>query len=177
MTEQDLLNEIENDPAGMGYEGKTPTEIAVLLNAPTRTYPIQPETASLTAYLYNEGLYAKLIAHYRDHPSKGVQVAAECALDMAASQLPTINLQNPNAVAMMNGLVAGGVWTQAELDALLAFSSATRSRAEELWAQSIGVGFLARALWPEDFTAAESELSAAQYKLDQLNAGIREVTE
>lgn len=124
-----LLHEELAKPA---YSGMNDAAILAALNAQTIEYMIQPETPELTNYLMNTGLYAKLIGVYRDHPAQQIRVAAECALDLAQSQIAVVNLENPNIQTMMNALVQGGVWTQAEADSVTNFAKRTRSRAEEL---------------------------------------------
>lgn len=124
-----LYNELQK-PA---YSNKTDNEIVAMLNAPDGVeYSIQPATPDITNFLMNTGLYAKLIAVYRTHPVPEIRVAAECALDLAQSQIPFVNLENPNIQTMMGALVAGGVWTQAEADYVKDFGKARKSIAEDL---------------------------------------------
>src|SRR5689334_12300377 len=104
-----LQTELENPE----YEGLNAAEIVALLNEQSIEYFIEPPTPEVTNFLFNNGMYMKLLAVYRTHEDAQIRVAAEAALDLAQSQIPNINLQNPNMLAMLTVLVAGEVWTQA----------------------------------------------------------------
>jgi hypothetical protein len=120
------------------YEDKTDAEVLSMLNDQSIESFVEPATPDLTNFLFNNGLYAKLLAAYRNpQVPLQIQVAAESGLDLAQSQIPNVNLQNPNIQLMLGALVQAGVWTQAEANSVLNFGRRTHSRASELFGADV----------------------------------------
>jgi hypothetical protein len=166
MNYQQLQTELENE----AYQNLDAAQCVALLNEQNIEYFVQPPTPEVTNFLFNNGMYMKLLAVYRDHPDVQIRVAAEAAIDLAASQIPELNLENANTQTMMAALVTGGVWTQAEADSLLNFAKRTRSRAEAEFGRLLTENDVNRARWSEQVAAFEAVIDLKQQELAILKA-------
>ncbi|RYX79965.1 hypothetical protein EON83_30535 [bacterium] len=161
------------------YANLSPTDAAQQLNAPTIEYFAEVPTAELTNFLMNSGLYAKLLAVYRDHPVLQIRVVAEGALALSQSQIPVVNLQNATIQQTLPALVAGGVWTQAEADSMLNFAKRTKSRAQQLLGEPVTEADInaARLLDKaqseiETLESLRAQVSQLEYRQAQFRQGI-----
>lgn len=122
---------------GPEYQGVTDTDVVTRLNAKTIPYYIEVPTPDLTNFLFNSGLYSKLLAAYRDHPDPRVRVASEGALDLAQSQISKVNVENTAIKMTLPVLVAGNVWSQPEADSVLAYARRYTSIAQRLLEEDV----------------------------------------
>ena len=195
-TPEQLAAEIQSDPVGMGYAGKTIPEQHTLLHALSRTkrQPFVPMD-EVRNFHVTTGVLLKLQA-------AETNTAIDDALDpmtfvgagkrlrdkihlfiftLSSSNFP-LNFDNSDVVSYLPLFVQLGIVTGFEAQAFNDLANVPCSRADELWGQSVGLGYLCRAMWPEEFALVESQLEAAQMnvsvleqRLQELQSGISEV--
>ncbi|RYX82064.1 hypothetical protein EON83_21390 [bacterium] len=163
---------------------KSVQEIAGILNASTTPYFVEVDTPDMTNFLMNTGLYAKLLAVYRDHPNKLVRVAAEGALDLAQSQIKFVNVSNGTIQATLPILVENAVWTQADADSVVNYARRYKSRAFDLFGVEVTEGDIRAARLLDRAQAevqtledARAVVSQLEYRQAQFRAGIDPDTE
>jgi hypothetical protein len=113
-----LKNEVDGDPASLGYAGKTNQQIVDLLNA-TNTGRTLPNTAVPVQDIFNA-------IDNADWPA--VASVSESKLQTLL-QMPSIDASNANTRAIMSSIFGAGTQTRTNL---LALANRTVSRAQEL---------------------------------------------
>lgn len=127
---QALASELANDPAGLGYTGKTSVQIAVLLNARTQT----TERLVIPSYEVIEATV----------PSEWVALtAAEKQRYQTIISAGQVMVKGPNTRATFAAMFGPGTATRANLAAL---QGTTASRADVLGLGPVTAGDVERAL-------------------------------
>lgn len=174
---ESLINELQTDPAQIGYADKSPHEVLALLNAPDRDYKIEPATPDVANFLVNHGMMAALMVaeskpEYAQFPDN-LKVAVKSVLMLNSSNTPTMNFNNAFTNAAVQGIVAAGLWQQSQVDELIeTLAARKRSRAVEMWNQDVEIADVTRALWPEKFAATDAMMNDATRRYDALRQGI-----
>ncbi len=131
-----------NDPlvaelARPEYAGLSDEDCATIINAKTVSYRKPVETAAVKAYSIREGFWAAI----DDACDSDTQATRRLArnvrawIEDAAGKLPSLDMDAPATVAMLDGLVAASLITADQRTALLAMGDATMR-----WVDSIGIG-------------------------------------
>lgn len=131
MTDTELRNELTNDPAGMGYAGKTAAQKVAILNAPKEgvTFHVIVDVATVLKVI---GM-AQFRAAALSEPSRtGWLETLANIRSLKDGLIPS----DAGVAELLAGAVQAGVLTSQEKAALDALGVRTGSRAEQLW----GVG-------------------------------------
>jgi len=124
-----LWNEINTDPAGLGYAGKTNAQIAALLNAAT----VSVERATVSGYEVFECIVPAEWAALTAQEKSRVQLILA---------MGTVNLQGTNTRASLGATFGAGTATRT---ALLALQNQTVARTQYLGIGSVTPGDVQRA--------------------------------
>lgn len=135
MSLERLSLEIKNDPLNRGYAQMTNAQILTSLNTanrPVSTYKII-SSAELLAWAGSNQRKKKLREAITTGVNDDIKNIAEIAVDMLGRDSTELDLNKQDRVAMMNALVAGGVLSQADTDALYVLATQPNiSRLKEL---------------------------------------------
>lgn len=142
---QDLRTEIETDPKGLGYAGKTPDQVLALLTAKTRTRLRVLGSAELVAWAAANGRLASI----KDASTNSAFPGAVRSIALAATMLlerdgTTLDLNLQSRKDLVAGLVQANVLTAADSEDLFASATENISRLEET---GIGEMHLGDVLW------------------------------
>lgn len=145
MNLQLLKDEILNDPANLGYATHVSmgnhTDIANILNDNSFTLGYIPiESKALLLWAAKTGCHYKLLVASTSHPSETIKSICVSSLKILDRDSTTLNLNEPGMLEMVNALVAGTVFTEADKTSLLEYASIPYSRAQELWGFNTIVG-------------------------------------
>ncbi|HXG76456.1 MAG TPA: hypothetical protein VNJ53_07800 [Gaiellaceae bacterium] len=147
-----LANELRTDPAALGYAplvaSGSDAALADLLNRRNRAGRRPIAVAPLLLRAAASGVLAILTAASQDLTKPAAVRAAALAILKVLDRVDTLDLDDPALRGVLDGLVAAGVLTAAQRDAVVAFGNAQISRAEELFGPGTVVSHLdvARAL-------------------------------
>jgi hypothetical protein len=131
-----LRDEIQTDPASLGYTGKANNEIAGLLNRKQagfsrRTGPVS--IWKLLKWSAQNRRYKALEDAASSHADLTVRTVAKVALRLFGS-ITTLDIDDPDASQMIDVLVGGAVLSAQDRTDFLALGGASpASRAEVLW--------------------------------------------
>lgn len=156
LTNAELLTikaELANDPEGLGYDATQPDRHdAALINAATRTGAGVISSANLLAWAGagaddGAGVLPRIerLQHAADRSGEftslpgSVVGPARTALLLIRRDATEFDTGNGGRLAMLNALVSGGVFTQAEADELTTLGQITINRATELLGRSAGL--------------------------------------
>ena len=132
-----LKHEIVTDPAGMGYAGESAEEIAVMLNAPTRTVRDVVgkdvlQNALMQIPIAGDVLWFVLMDAAENNQSPLHALAKRVVFTVQESLLIGLNLDNPGIIAMMGALEQAGLLTAEQKASILSLGDKRISRAEEI---------------------------------------------
>lgn len=137
-----LSAELTTDPLGRGYAEMSDQQAADSLNAVDRVRNKTPHKAPLWAIkqlCLESGVWFALKAAAA--AASPIQAAAATAVELVEDRrFENLDLDNESAQAMLAALVAGGVATQAQVDAIYALGTEACSRAAELDLEPVGDG-------------------------------------
>lgn len=128
-----LRAEVLVDPLSRGYKSLTDDAVATDLNTLYRTY--QQPTLSLTKlaiWAAKTGVRARIEAHATNGSSPVQAICLSLRDLLTGLSGPALDLGNSDNQSMLVGLVAAGVLTEEDRDALLALTVISISRAIEL---------------------------------------------
>lgn len=125
-----LRAELTDDPLGVGYAALTDAEAAATLNAKTR--PGVTPRQELLALIGIMGIYGPVKRRATMAETDVETDLMNNVLYVVDADIPTIDLTRPELQAMLGGLVAFGVLTEAQAGEIAALAQNRRSRAEEL---------------------------------------------
>lgn len=130
MTDAALLDELTNDPAGLGYAGKMAAEKVALLNAPKAgvTFPVMVPVANVLQILGSAPFRAAAL------PEPGRTGWLESLANIRALQVGLFP-SDPGVSALFTQAVAAGVVTAEEKAQLDALGVRMGSRAEEIFGE------------------------------------------
>lgn len=129
-----LLSEITDDPAALGYAGKTAQQQADLGNTQSIPYDVIVDTWVVHNFLLGSGIYGKLLDAYHNNANEQVRIIAEEAIDTVMGQIPQLDVNsNSTIVQGMEALEQAGVLTQGDANSIIALGQRHRSRFEQLW--------------------------------------------
>lgn len=142
MDYQALRAELQADPQGLGYAGKTPAELLALLNAPSRSAPIL--AADVRRYLMIVDRWAEIarVARFGDpDPDK---LRAAIRIVEALQEIPSFDLGVPAYAQAIGGgldaLIAAGLLDQDQKATILQLGAGKRSRCQELGQSAATMG-------------------------------------
>lgn len=124
-----LKHEILEDPENLGYAGKTPAEIAAILNAKERTTSVPVAMPDLLAFLVKHQLLRKMAAIGIDSP---IYDAVQSMKIMLNSSISSVSLERPEIKEGVKAMLEAGFVTQAQVQELAAIATVKISRSEEL---------------------------------------------
>ena len=129
---QILADELSNDPLSLGYASMADEQAADALNAKSRVrqQPI-PMTSVMRWAAKYDALY-RLEQQFQSSDASVRGVARAAAAMISSPHVTSLDLTDPEIQSMMESLVQAGVFTQTEVDDLVARGQETISRAEEL---------------------------------------------
>jgi hypothetical protein len=125
-----LRDELINDPLGRGYSTMTETEVVADLNAMTRPMPVPDREVKLA--LMRQGSWATILKAQSDvtHPGRDVALLVVALLD--DWDRGDLDFNDADVQYQMGAMVATGLVTQAQADAVVAMQENRQSRAQEL---------------------------------------------
>lgn len=122
-----LKDELDNDPDAVGYAAMSDQQVADSLNAsiagPTRYVAIK----DIQSYVDSHGLRDGI------EQAVGSDAAARATSRLFAARYETVDVTLPAIQAVLNGLVASNLITQADADAVTAMGATTTTRAVQVW--------------------------------------------
>jgi hypothetical protein len=139
MTPQELKDEINNDPANLGYAANLAegdhNGIAIKLN--TKSYTGYKPLESKTALMWSAkaGTYIKLVLG-AEAQNLQVQHICKSALKLLDRDGTTLDLNEPDFMTFIDALVAAGVFSSADKQSLLETATESQSRAEKLFGRN-----------------------------------------
>lgn len=142
-----LVPEIRDDPASMGYEGKTDAERLALLTAKARTRQRRVPSLELLAWGGQDGRLSKVRKAAQGLPPfdslgdelRSAAIAAEALITRADAGFDPRVAEH---AAVVGAMVAASVFTPGDRDSLLAVAVEPCSRADELGLAGLGLGHL-----------------------------------
>lgn len=148
MDYQALKDEITNDPQAIGYAGKSNAELVDLLNDLNFTKKVPVPVNKILIWAAQTGAIVR-ISDSAANSQTPEAVRAVCmgslrVIDGAFSE--TVHFQNPDVMAMLDGLVAGTIITAAEKGALLSLEDAPAGRAEVLFGVPVTIDDVRKAV-------------------------------
>lgn len=146
MIYETLAPELRDDPQSMGYAGKTDEQRLALLTGKTRSRPRRVGSLELLLWGGANGRLAKIRRASGDaNLPDSLRAAAIAADTIAARPDAGFDGSDDRHLALVAGLVAGGILTAEDQADLLELATEPCSRAEELGLDGLGVGHLASA--------------------------------
>lgn len=142
MTLNDLAAELADDPAALGYAGKTPDQVLDLMRALSRDGTVP--AVDVRRYMMTQGTWgslhaARLTIEKTAEPSPAqmqLYALVVTAIDALHGGFDSFDLADALLRAqietMMAGLLAGGLITQTQIDTIMAMRQNRRSRLDEL---------------------------------------------
>jgi hypothetical protein len=135
MTFNDLIAELGDDPAGLGYAGKSPDAVLALMHAASRDGSVP--AVDVRRYMMTQGTWGSLRVAASDPATPApVRALAFTAIDAVNGGFEQCDLADPvlraQIEALMGGLQQAGLITAAQIAAILAMREGRRSRLEEL---------------------------------------------
>lgn len=142
-----LVPELRDDPAGLGYAGKTDAQRLALLTGATRTRPAPMRLSTFTQFLMSRALLRRV----RDAEANAAlpdavrDICYGLLLLIQSAADRVIDPADPATVAMIGALVAAGVVSADDRAAFLAAAVEPCSRADQLGLVNLGLGHMASA--------------------------------
>lgn len=141
MDHQALKTEIDNDPEGIGYVGKSNSEIVDLLNGSQYTQVLPITVSGLTIWAVGTQEIVDIYDGAQPtNTNKAIRAICMGAMHLfGKSNDEEIDLTDPDVANMIDGLVAAGIVEQANKDALIAMATAPAGRSEILFGQKVNI--------------------------------------
>lgn len=118
-----LLAEINQDPAGLGYTGKTTDQIVALMNQPRSQTPQQFQSISVSPQLIAQVLIYRAkweaIKIASDTPAAAGHVDAFRLYALSGLGSLTLDFNTSQAGAMIDNLIAAGILVAADKQAII----------------------------------------------------------
>lgn len=131
---QALRNELEADPAGIGYATMTPEQVQIALSgnhvSVVRNVPLDALQAMLMSTVPDG---SPVPAWWVIKTAAGSNPVAEMAFDLFSSRLQSLDTTLPTVQGLLAQLVATGVLTQAIADQIVAMATVSLPRGEALF--------------------------------------------
>lgn len=142
-----LQAEIQNDPQGRGYAGKTDVEIANLLNDKVFTRKIPITITKVLRWGAKSGALAKLHDNSTTHASQAIRAICLAALKMLDSPTNSpLDMEDAEIIQMIGALVAAGVFVAQDQTDLNALATVPCGRSEVLFKKTVHHLDVAKAL-------------------------------
>jgi len=142
---QALYGEVVNDPANIGYSGKSDEEIANLLNLKNRTKINDVRvTDRMLIGTYDDPVAAETFLQKLEAAAKVNPLVARVVSWISPSE-GGIDAGHPNTIAMLDVLVSSGVFTTDEATKFKNLAQTTVSRADELGFPPVLSGYITKA--------------------------------
>ena len=139
-----LKSELTVDPESMGYAALSDADASVALNIANRDYTVPLNSRTSLSWAMRTGRLADIeTATTAGTPAiQAIAIGVQHLLSRADTE---IDMDNPDHVAMVDGLVAGGVIDAGNKAELVTMSTSQRSRADELSLGQVRVGHVEKA--------------------------------
>ena len=139
-----LKSELTVDPESMGYAGLSDADAAGAINLANRDYTVPLDSRTALEWAMRTGRLADIeTATTAGTPAiQAIAIGVQHLLSRADTE---IDMDNPDHVAMVDGLVAGGVIDAGNKAELVTMSTSQRSRADELGLGQVRVGHVEKA--------------------------------
>ena len=139
-----LKSELTVDPESMGYAGLSDADAAGAINLANRDYTVPLDSRTALEWAMRTGRLADIeTATTAGTPAiQAIAIGVQHLLSRADTE---IDMDNPDHVAMVDGLVAGGVIDAGNKAELVTMSTSQRSRADELSLGQVRVGHVEKA--------------------------------
>ena len=139
-----LKTELVTDPVSMGYAALSDADAAVAINLADRDYTVPLNSRTSLSWAMRTGrLWDIETATTTGTPA--IQAIALGVKHLLGRSDTEIDMGNPDHVAMIDGLVAGGVLDASNKAELVTMSTSQRSRADEIELGRVRVGHVQEA--------------------------------
>lgn len=139
-----LKTELVTDPESMGYAALSDADAAVAINLADRDYTIPLNSRTSLSWAMRTGRLAD-IETATTAGTPAIQAIALGVKHLLSRADTEIDMSDPDHVAMIDGLVAGGVLDAANKAELVTMATSQRSRADELSLGQVRVGHVQEA--------------------------------
>ena len=134
-----LKSELTVDPESMGYAALSDADASAAINLEDRDYTIPLNSRTSLSWAMRTGRLAD-IETATTTGTPAIQAIALGVRHLLSRADTEIDMSDPDHVAMIDGLVAGGVLDAANKAELVTMSTRQRSRADELGLGQVRVG-------------------------------------
>lgn len=150
MADDVLIQELDYDPAGIGYApllaAGSANQVADLLNEPRYdafgSVPITP----LLEWIAAHGIMARLRAAAAGDNAEIASIAEVALMLVSNPNIPALDLSRPRVQAMLTALTQAGVIPQEAHDELLSLATVQQSRAHQLGLGTVTADDVSRAV-------------------------------
>jgi len=139
-----LKTELVTDPESMGYAALSDADAAVAINLADRDYTIPLNSRTSLSWAMRTERLAD-IETATTTGAKAIQAIALGVKHLLSRADTEIDMSDPDHVAMIDGLVAGGVLDAGNKAELVAMATSQRSRADEIELGKVRVGHVEKA--------------------------------
>ena len=140
-----LKSELVTDPESMGYAALSDADASVALNIANRDYTVPLNSRTALEWAMRTGRLADIEAASTTTGTPAIQAIAIGVKHLLSRADTEIDMSDPDHVAMIDGLVAGGVLDAANKAELVTMATSQRSRADELSLGQVRVGHVQEA--------------------------------
>ena len=135
-----LRQELENDPLGRGYATMDDAQVLASLREKNRPKLKALSSAELLAWSGSNNRKRKIFAGITSGPNDDIKNICDVATELLRRDNTELDLNRADRVQMAQGLVAGGILTEADYTALVTMATYNVSRLEELGMQDFHEG-------------------------------------
>ena len=139
-----LKTELVTDPESMGYAALSDAAAAAAINLANRDYTVPLNSRTSLSWAMRTERLAD-IETATTTGAKAIQAIALGVKHLLSRADTEIDMSDPDHVAMIDGLVAGGVLDAANKAELVTMATSQRSRADELSLGQVRVGHVQEA--------------------------------
>jgi len=139
-----LKTELVTDPESMGYAALSDADAAGAINLANRDYTVPLNSRTSLSWAMRTGRLAD-IETATTAGTPAIQAIALGVKHLLGRSDTEIDMSDPDHVAMIDGLVAGGVLDAANKAELVTMATSQRSRADELGLGQVRVGHVQEA--------------------------------
>jgi hypothetical protein len=139
-----LKTELVTDPESMGYAALSDADASVALNIANRDYTVPLNSRTSLSWAMRTGRLAD-IETATTAGTPAIQSIALGVKHLLGRSDTEIDMSDSDHVAMIDGLVAGGVLDAANKAELVTMATSQRSRADELGLGQVRVGHVQEA--------------------------------
>ena len=140
-----LKTELVTDPESMGYAALSDADAAGAINLANRDYTVPLDSRTALEWAMRTGRLADIETASTTTGTPAIQAIAIGVQHLLSRADTEIDMDNPDHVAMVDGLVAGGVIDAGNKAELVTMSTSQRSRADELSLGQVRVGHVEKA--------------------------------